>query len=343
VLAEFARAPVQFLRFAWWNVESLAHYDAARASMKRWPGSPEEAAAHLQRIADGLRALRQLAAPDFIGLAEVTGPAAVALRDAAFPGFAVESLDHGRDPSANGPFQIAAIFDRARGLASSDLLVPVDVPEPTRPMLTLDYRWPPHRLRIYLCHWTSRRGEEQSERVRRDVAQQLRKDAYRFLHDPDAGAERRHVAILGDLNEEPFDNLLKTELFASRDRWGALSPDHPTDLPVKRVRFYNASWRLLGERVAHPAPAGAHHAAGTFFWRRERAWFTYDQLLVTGSLLTDEPPFLDEASLSVASGAMFVGADGRPGPFEYNEGQSEGASDHLPVCGRFVIPEEEQP
>jgi hypothetical protein len=333
---------VQFLRFAWWNVESLAHYDAARSSMARWPGSQAEFDVHLNRIANGLRDLRRQAEVDFIGLAEVTRPAALALRDSVFPGFDVESLDMGIDPSANGPFQVAAIFDRARGAPVLDLLVPVDVPTPTRPMLTLDYHWPPHHLRIYLCHWTSRMGGQQSERVRRDLAQQLRRDAYTFLRDPDAGAERRHVAVLGDLNEEPFGSLLETELFASRARYHAQAPDHYTDADVKRVRFYNASWRLLGERVPHPGFAGAQHAAGTVFWRNERTWSTFDQLLVTGSLLTDQPPYLDEASLSVVSGPVFVAADGRPLSFEYNAGQSVGVSDHLPVCGRFVIPEEKQ-
>jgi hypothetical protein len=302
---------VQFLRFAWWNVESLAHYDADRASLERWPGSPDEAAAHLGRIADGLLELRRLAAPDFIGLAEVTRPAVEALRDLAFPGFAVESLDQGLDPSANAPFQVAAIFHPARGSPRPDLLVPVDVPASTWRMLTLDYRWPPHCLRTYLCHWTSRMGGEQSMRVRRDLAQQLRKHAYDFLHDPDAAAERRHVAVLGDLNGEPFDILLQTELFASRDRHRARTPDQYADAAVKRVRFYNPSWRFLGERFSHPAPEGTYHAAGTFFWGGQREWFTFDQLLVTGSLLTPELPYLDEASLSIATGAVFVGATGR--------------------------------
>jgi hypothetical protein len=334
---------VQYLRFAWWNVESLAHYDAARASMERWPESQAESAVHLNRIANGLRELRRLAAPDFIGLAEVTRPAAVALRDAVFPGFTVESLDQGLDRSANGPFQVAALFDPARSSPTPDLLIPEDVPRTTRPMLILEYFWPPHRLRIYLCHWTSRMGPEQSERGRRDLAQQLRKDAFRFLHDPDAGVERRHVAVVGDLNDEPFGGLFETELFASRDRHRAQGPDHHTDADVKRVRFYNASWRLLGERVPHPGSASASHAAGTYFWRERRAWFTFDQVLVTGSLLTHEPPYLDEASLAVASGALFVGADGRPAPFEYNAGQSDGVSDQLPVYGSFVIPQEPQP
>ena len=84
---------MQFLRFAWWNVESLAHFDAARASMERWPGSQAESEVHLNHIANGLRELRRLAAPDFIGLAEITRAAAVALRDSVFPGFGVESLD----------------------------------------------------------------------------------------------------------------------------------------------------------------------------------------------------------------------------------------------------------
>jgi hypothetical protein len=45
--------------------------------------------------------------------------------------------------------------------------------------------------------------------------QQLRKHADGFLHDPDAGNELRHVAVLGDLNEEPFDGLLQAELMVS--------------------------------------------------------------------------------------------------------------------------------
>jgi hypothetical protein len=331
---------VQFLRFAWWNVKSLAHYDATRALRERWPGSQDESTAHLNRIADGLRELRRLADPHIIGLAEVTRPAAKALRDAAFPGYEFEAVDQGLDPSVNGPFQVAAIFDQAQGSVNPDLFVPVDVPESTRPMLTLDYRWPPHHFRIYLCHWTSRLGKEQAARVRRDLAQQLRKNAYDFLHDPSAGAERRHVAVLGDLNEEPFGGLLEMELFAYRDHHRAQAADHHTDAAVKRVRFYNASWRLLGERVPHP---GLASAAGTYFWREQLAWSTFDQLLVTGSLLTEDPPYLDEASFSVVSGPMFVGTDGRPAPFEYNTGRSEGASDHLPVSGRFVIPEEKQP
>jgi hypothetical protein len=334
---------VPFLRFAWWNVQSLAHYDAARAALERWPGSQDESAAHLNRIANGLRELRRLADPDFVGLAEVTRPAALALRDAVFPGFDVESLDLDLNQSANGPFQVAAIFDPARNAPSLDLLIPEDVPRTTRPMLILEYFWPPHRLRIYLCHWTSRRGAEQGERGRRDLARQLRKDAFRFLHDPDAGAEHRHVAVLGDLNEEPFDSLLESELFASRDRHGAQAPSHPTDADVKRVRLYNASWRILGERVPHPGSPDASHAAGTYFWREQRAWFTFDQVLVTGSLLTHDPPYLDEASLSVAGGAAFVDADGRPAPFAYNAGQGDGVSDHLPLFGRFVIPQEQQP
>jgi hypothetical protein len=305
---------VQFLRFAWWNVGSLAHYDAARASKKRWPGSQSEFGAHLNRITDGLRELRRLATPDLIGLAEVTRPAAGALRDAVFPGFAVESLDFGGDPTANGPFQVAAIYDPTRGLVSPDLLLLVEVPTATRPMLILDYLWSPHRLRIYLCHWTARIGDDKGDRPRRDTAQQLRKAAYDFLHDPEAGSERRHVAIPGDVNEEPFDGLLETELFASRNRQDALIPEHPTDKAVKRVRFYNPSWRLLGERVPHPAPGGTTNAAGTFFSWKTRAWSTVDQILVTGSLLTGDPPYLDEVSLSVASGPMFIcrSVDGSP-------------------------------
>jgi hypothetical protein len=209
-------------------------------------------------------------------------------------------------------------------------------------MLTLEYVWPGHRLRVYLCHWTSRIGGEAGARVRRDVAQQLRKDTYRFLHDGGQATESRHVAVLGDLNEEPFSRLLESELFASRDRQSALT-EHHSDAAVKRVRFYNPSWRLLGERASHPASANVPHAAGTYFWREQRTWATFDQILVTGSLLGATPPYFDEASLSVVTGPAFVGADGRPAPFRYHEGRADGASDHLPICGRFVIPGEEQP
>jgi len=107
------------------------------------------------------------------------------------------------------------------------------------------------------------------------------------------------------------------------------------------VRLYNAGWRLLGERHPHGAAGEVAPAAGTYYDRERREWRTFDHILVSGGLLGASAPFLDEAAFGIMVPAGALGARGTPEPFDWNAGNPVGLSDHLPLVGRFVLPEGE--
>ncbi|HYT92495.1 MAG TPA: hypothetical protein VEL76_27515, partial [Gemmataceae bacterium] len=162
---------------------------------------------------------------------------------------------------------------------------------------------------------------------------------YDFLRS-ELETERRHVLIVGDMNEEPF-GLLEERFHASRDRASARRREHYTDQDTKRVRLYNCAWRWLGESGPHVGGTPAGEVAGTYFWREKNCWRTLDHVLVNGTLLTDQFPYLDESRVEVVTGPFLLGTKGRPQKFEWNNGKPTGVSDHLPIRGRVVLAREE--
>ena len=95
-------------------------------------------------------------------------------------------------------------------------------------------------------------------------------------------------------------------------------------------------------RLAHPATEPGREVAGTYYWREGRTWHTFDHVLVSGGLLGEKPPYLDERAIRVACTLVeypeaFLGRDGLPHKFEWNDGSPVGLSDHLPVVGRIVL------
>jgi endonuclease/exonuclease/phosphatase family metal-dependent hydrolase len=318
--------------FLWWNVDSFAHFDAARAGEPQWP--PELAAyqAKCDRVDLALRGLIVPRCPDVLALAEVTNRAATELRNRLLPGYVVHSLD--LLPRAE--LQIALVYNPAVASNPNYLDVP-GVPPSTRPIACLDVCWTNHQLRIYACHWAAR-FRQASEDTRRDVAKYLNAMLYDFMRAASAG-EQRHVLIVGDFNEEPF-GLLETRFHASRDRTSARRREHYTDQHVKRLRLYNSAWRWLGEHRPHSGGAFTGEIAGTYYWRKERCWRTFDQVMVDGTLLTQETPYLDEAQLEVLTSPALLGESQRPQKFRWNQGKPEGVSDHLPVRGRIILTRE---
>jgi hypothetical protein len=112
----------------------------------------------------------------------------------------------------------------------------------------------------------------------------------------------------------------------------AMRPIHYSDREVRRPRLYNASWRLLGETAPHPTTNGS--TAGTYYSTSERTWHTFDQVIVSGGLLTTTPPFLDEASVRVLNARDYLSKGGRVERFQSLNGiANNGVSDHLPVYG----------
>ncbi|MDY3559805.1 endonuclease/exonuclease/phosphatase family protein [Gemmata sp. JC673] len=319
------------IRFAWWNVNNFAHYDVAHASEPRWPREPAAYAAKCARVDAALQHLVATQAPDVLGLGEITAAAAEELQSRLLSGY--ELIFPDAAPGAQ--FQIA-VFHRTGALFQQQWPLFADgVPRTTRGMPLLDCTRAKHCVRFIFCHWTA--FGDNSETYRERLAETVSAHAYDFLNDPTQTATIPHVVVLGDLNIEPFATVFRDRLNASRDRDRSRQRAHPSDREVRRVRFYNASWRLLGERHAHDE-AASQQWAGTYYNAGDRAWHTYDQLLVTGGLLGSSPPYLEESSLEIVPLPGCIEAGGKPEAFTWLSGVASGLSDHLPITGRIIFP-----
>jgi endonuclease/exonuclease/phosphatase family metal-dependent hydrolase len=169
------------------------------------------------------------------------------------------------------------------------------------------------------------------------LADYLRGDTYEFLQAHGSGAfAERHTVILGDLNEEPTSHVFEEHLTAARDHASGRQAAHWRDRQVRRVRLYNAAWRFLGEQVAYAGGRPMPGIAGTFY-NQELGWRTFDHLVVSGGLLSDPPPYLDEANTRVAATAIMRSPEGVHRPFE--AARYPGISDHLPIVGRIILQE----
>jgi hypothetical protein len=229
LLGEGMAAP-RTLRFLWWNLESFAHYDAARKNTGRWPDS--QAAYEVKRDRLG-RVIRQFFGedpPEVLAFAEATNKAAVELRDTFFPGYEVLSLDLMAKPD----FDVAILYQAAfPTFEEQPPLAISEMPRGTRPMAVLDHLSPGNRIRIYACHWTARFSQS-SNRWREDLASGLNRAIYRLVNE-NQSREARHVLVLGDLNEEPWGEPLVGRMYASRERAPARRPAHYSDHDIQRV------------------------------------------------------------------------------------------------------------
>jgi hypothetical protein len=326
----------QTLRFLWWNLQSFAHYDPSRAGERQWPSSIEAYHAKAQRVDDALRDLCGSVFPEVLAFSEITNQAAQDLRQRLFPTHGLFSLD--LLPRAQ--LQVAFLYQPTDLFQEQGPIVVPNTPRGTRPMGAIDFVHAGHRIRFIGCHWQARFREE-SKHTRSDVAHFLNTQIYQFLHDERTAPEVRHVVILGDLNEEPYGSIVEERLHAARFRAHSRRPPHYTDADSSRIRLYNCCWRFLGEREPHRGRVADSETAGTYFWASERSWHTFDHVIVTGSLLTDRRPFLDEGSLAIAARPTIMGNGDRPMRFAWNDGRPEGLSDHLPIQGQIALPTED--
>ena len=147
--------------------------------------------------------------------------------------------------------------------------------------------------------------------------------------------EDREVMIIGDLNEEPFDNIIIDYLNTHRYRDRALKRGHWADDDVKRIHLYNCTWRLLGEKL-NGKKILAPHIAGTYFWADKQSWHTFDQIIVSGGLLDSIPPHIDEGNTEIVNLQEFM-PENTPRKFSFSEKGYSGLSDHLPLHTKLII------
>src|SRR5205814_145882 len=113
--------------------------------------------------------------------------------------------------------------------------------------VSLSDRLPIH---VFVSHWPSRAFHEQTFLSRKTIAGRLKDQ----LNDLDQRLPGAAVIVMGDFNDEPFDESLAWHMLATRDRLLA---------KTKTGFLYNPFWRRLGESGAYSVAATKTGVAGS--------------------------------------------------------------------------------
>jgi endonuclease/exonuclease/phosphatase family metal-dependent hydrolase len=128
------------------------------------------------------------------------------------------------------------------------------------------------RIHVFVSHWPSRATSEETSLSRKTIAGRLR-DQLRDVTDasPDPA-----IIVMGDFNDEPFDESLSWHLLATRDR-------HLVQ--TKKGYLYNPFWRKLGQSRPYARSLLNGGPAGTCFYKTatETRWRTFDQILFSSA------------------------------------------------------------
>lgn len=141
------------------------------------------------------------------------------------------------------------------------------------------------RVTLLLSHWPSRLHKARNAPERTVFGTELR----RVLSGYDGDAK---LILMGDYNDEPFDDPLCSFLKASRDR---------NRVSAKKNIFYNPFWRKLGAHSAYRKKGPKNWAAGTYYHSsgRETKWYTFDQMMFSESFLKPGGLRLDEECVRI--------------------------------------------
>jgi hypothetical protein len=254
------------VRIVWWNTGLSPVRDPDRATADDFAA----AAAVLLHLVEDLRAdlvvLGEMAPSSVQGLREACPTARVGF--AWFPAFQTAGKSHfslcilGRKGRIQVGFR-SPLVDKVRGT-----FVKAGMHFTAR--LTDDS--PP--LELIASHWPSRLHMDQRDPERTHIAAFLRDwlDEEHLGPHPDA-----NIVLLGDYNDEPFDDGLERFLLATRDR--------------ERVRqngrlLFNPFWRHLSA-FPNDTPDRRLSDPGTYIHRAGKVsgWRTFDQLMVSSALL----------------------------------------------------------
>lgn len=302
----------------------------------RWPKTQADYDLKLDKTVEALDELIfNVGKPDIFFFCEITSNALLDVRNRVFPDYHLVSLDFLKSVPT---LQIGVLYNKNKTNIKFIEQPPITVPSTptgTRSMVVVDAVAANFKIRFIGCHWTSRFDGKNSHKTRFRIADHLSKDVYQFL---EKDRTKHHVVIVGDLNEEPFDENMEA-IYAHRHRARSKASVHKADRAVERAHMYNTSWRLLGERIPHSnanAVGKFQDCAGTFYWESERTWHNFDHVIVSGGLLQSTLPCLNEEEVHVVSTPKFL-TNGVPLKFRERKGVYAGLSDHLPLLARIYI------
>ncbi len=241
------------------------------------------------------------------------------------------SIAHLDSPDHRG-IDLALLYRAPFSMAAAPVLHPIDLgtgASPTRGVLEVPMKAGEQPLWVLVNHWPSRYGGAEKSAPRRAAAAQT---VRQIVDARLAVATHSDILIVGDLNDDPWDDSVRRELNAVRELRSVV---HPANLQPGRdgkysPRLWNPSWSFA---------AGSD--TGTYYYWNDWSWNCFDQVIVS-------PGMLDESGISLVSGSIEVHCPEflrdsqknayRPARFRKFRGNwEEGYSDHFPVKARIRI------
>jgi hypothetical protein len=167
-------------------------------------------------------------------------------------------------------------------------------------------------LHVFISHWPSRGINEENLLSRKTIACRLKNQ----LHDLTVYSPNAAIIVMGDFNDEPFDESLSWHLLATRDRYL---------VQTKRGYLYNPFWRKLGESQAYARSLPDRGVAGTCFYKgtTDTRWRTFDQILFSSAFFGKSAWHLKEEHTAILTTDFLI-------DLIKND---EVHFDHLPIVG----------
>ncbi len=217
---------------------------------------------------------------------------------------------HYDSPDRRG-VDVALIYQSAYFTVTSSKNIPLRIPGRddfyTRDQLLVSGLLDGELIHVIVAHWPSRRGGEKRSRPMRIAAAELGRKIIDSLQQIDPEAK---VIYMGDLNDDPVNESVKTHLKASAkltDTTGAA--------------LYNPMYDLFRKGI------------GSLAWRD--SWNLFDQLLISTSLLKKDYSSFRYYGARVFNKTFLTQSEGnyKGYPFRTFAGGSYqgGYSDHFPV------------
>ena len=171
-------------------------------------------------------------------------------------------------------------------------------------------------IQLFLCHWASRlRGD--GEKRRQSAATIVYSSALDFM------AESKDVIVMGDFNDNPYDESILTNLNATRC--------HDAVRKYPNEYFYNPFWRtVVSDKKYNHLSDNDTFRSGTHKYKQFQGtvWHSYDQIMFSGSFLGAGSWHLNEQGTKVIDEVGFIN------DFENNKN----LIDHLPVMCEITRP-----
>lgn len=298
----------EVLRFGWWNT-----------SLSKNVATPAKSAKREKIAASVLRTLLVDERVALLALGEMSAEVVDRVfTDAALPGQFrawTEAPSPGQLPS-----NLALIYNSAAVAVRDHTLLRVQNRRQELRVATLfelDVATSEARLDFYVAHWPSRMIEAASE-SRRAAGSELARTLENRASQGKAAA-----VVVGDFNDEPFDESIRERMQSTRDRECARA---------RRALLYNPCWRLLGHHQPHHPKVSPRDPAGTYFYtsKPETRWHSFDQVLVAPTFVDPTSNVqLDEREVRVVIPTVLLARRG--------DGDSLGMGfDHLPILGAIA-------